>query len=106
MAVAHFNSWEGALQATGLQEQRRPVGWTRERVLEAIRAGPMKEPTDGLRKAAIRLFGSWEEATRAAGRPQDQVGKCRFWCVPGGVGWACCWKRWDGAWATRIVPSA
>jgi DNA-binding XRE family transcriptional regulator len=75
MAVAHFGSWEGALPAAGLQEQRRTVRWTRERVLEAIGAGQASEHGDGLRKAAIRLFGSWEEEIRQAGRPQEQPGE-------------------------------
>jgi DNA-binding XRE family transcriptional regulator len=77
MAVAHFGSWEGALRAAGLQEQRRTVRWTKERVLEAIAAGRPSERGDGLRKAAIRLFGSWEEAVRVAGRPPDQPAEVR-----------------------------
>lgn len=75
--AAHFGSWRAGLQAAGLQA--RYELWTRERILEAMRAWKQQHgrlPTaDEWKTAAqsrpgqstvIRHFGSWSAGIAAA----------------------------------------
>lgn len=62
-----FGAWPDALIAASAQSHRRTTRWTAESVIESIQLGATGETkTGGLYKAAIRLFGSWEQAKRAA----------------------------------------
>ncbi|MDI6872117.1 MAG: helix-turn-helix domain-containing protein [Bacillota bacterium] len=69
-AQEHFGSWPAALKAAGVDEAeaRRTVRWSRNRVLEAIRAGRRDAV---LRSIALDHFPSWREALRAAGMPDE-----------------------------------
>ena len=60
-AVAAFGSWDRALDAADISPQRRTVRWNGRRILQAIRQGKATE-RGGLRKAAMREFGSWQAA--------------------------------------------
>jgi DNA-binding XRE family transcriptional regulator len=75
-ARERFGSWPAALEAAGVDEAeaRRTVRWSRNRVLEAIRAG-RRDAT--LKSTALDHFPSWREALRAAGVPNE---------APAGVG--------------------
>src|SRR4051812_36526808 len=77
MAVEHFGSWEAALKAAKVKEERRTVRWSKSRILQALRSGASGSQEGGLRRAAIRTFGSWEAALRAAGRPEEKTAEVR-----------------------------
>jgi hypothetical protein len=73
------------MKRAGVPRETRNRGWTRERVLEALRAyydehgeAPVSHKNDGPpRSAARRLFGSWHKALEAAGLPTRQSGTRR-----------------------------
>ncbi|HHW13515.1 MAG TPA: helix-turn-helix transcriptional regulator [Firmicutes bacterium] len=69
-ARERFGSWPAALEAAGVDEAeaRRTVRWSRNRVLEAIRAGRRDAV---LKSIALDHFPSWSEALRAAGVPDE-----------------------------------
>jgi hypothetical protein len=63
-----FGGWVNAQLAAGLEP--RHERWTRERLVQAIRNRLQQGPIlldDRLRSAALRHFGSWQNALRAAG---------------------------------------
>jgi hypothetical protein len=83
-ARRRFGSWHAALQAAGVDPERvrifrRP--WTREDLVAEIQrlhsAGGAINSLAGSRKEmlapAIRLFGSWDAALRAAGLDPDRI---------------------------------
>jgi hypothetical protein len=71
----YFDDWHTAIQAAGFKPSQRK--WTRESVLEAIRARQeqglaiqgITAHDSALYSAAQRYFGSWAEAMRVAGLP-------------------------------------
>lgn len=63
-AQVHYGSWQAALDAAGIDEHRRTARWSRARVIEAIREG---RDDRGLRKAAVRYYGSMAAARLIAG---------------------------------------
>ncbi|MGE5482284.1 MAG: homing endonuclease associated repeat-containing protein, partial [Bacteroidota bacterium] len=69
-ARERFGSWPAALAAAGVDEAeaRRTVRWSRNRVLEAIRAGRRDAV---LKSIALDYFMSWRDALRAAGAPDE-----------------------------------
>ncbi|MGE5552810.1 MAG: homing endonuclease associated repeat-containing protein [Betaproteobacteria bacterium] len=69
-ARERFGSWPAALKAAGVDETeaRRTVRWSRNRIIEAIRAGRRDA---ALRSIARDHFPSWSEALRAAGVPDE-----------------------------------
>ena len=85
-ATRHFGSWKAAVEAAGIDYscvvKRRSSGyWQVERILEAIQRMQKKNSTSArmnhvdLYSAALRTFGSWEKAIRAAGFDYDEVRK-------------------------------
>lgn len=82
-AFARFGSWKSALEAAGINPERVVLArtWTGPALLDAIRAtfrahhdlgfATMKDRDQGLFGAALRRFGSWREALRAAGIDPD-----------------------------------
>jgi hypothetical protein len=82
-----FGSWRKALIAAGIDPEsvRLSRRWDRESVIEAIldravRNEPLavtKVSPSSLGKWGIRLFGSWENALRAAGLNPDQYVRAR-----------------------------
>ncbi len=92
----HFGSWGKAVDAAGLDyagEVRRIPKWTRERIIDAIRAAhdagedlswtnvTRSRSYSALAYAAIRdnQFGSWDAALAAAGVPPEQVRRYEAW---------------------------
>lgn len=66
-AVRLFGTWDAAIAAAGATAQRRTTRWTRAAVLAAIELGAKGQTTtSGLYQAAIRHFGTWDQAVRAA----------------------------------------
>lgn len=72
-AVRHFGNWHNALRAAGLDAEALPYQkWTRERVLDAMRArrreghANIRAVDPALAGAASRLFGSWDRALEEA----------------------------------------
>jgi hypothetical protein len=70
-----FGGWYAALAAAGVQAQR-PRRWTKQRILDKIRLAYRQGVLHTLRQqdrsfgnSAIRRFGSWHAALRAAGVP-------------------------------------
>ena len=80
----NFGCWSSALAAAGIRSPRAPrkkkrrtksICWTKETIIEmilecAVKRQPMlssKIRPVSLRNAAIKTFGSWAEAVRAAG---------------------------------------
>lgn len=86
-----FGSFEAALEAAGLNyEKIRLVhAWTREKVIQGLREAKwqgrelnfkaVKRWNDSLVEAAVRWFGAYDEALRAAGFDPDRVRKQRVW---------------------------
>jgi hypothetical protein len=75
-AVRHFGSWPDALGAAGLEPDvaQRARVWGREKVLAGIRSIPRSTPLNKvggvhprLCAAALRYFGGWPAAVKAAG---------------------------------------
>lgn len=79
-ACTHFGSWSKAIEAAGLDYSsiRRQRRWSRALVIEEIRriglAGlrlgttvAVRSEFRALHAAAVRFFGSWAKAVRAAG---------------------------------------
>ncbi len=70
-AVAVFGDWDKALEAAGVEPQRRTVRWSRSRVIQAIQGGATASCNAGLLRASQAVFGSWEAARQAAGVTRD-----------------------------------
>lgn len=77
--IAHFGSWRRAIKAAGLdyRKVKRQQEWSKTRIVSEIgklhRQGMKLDTTTEVRKhrralhaAAVRYFGSWAEALRAA----------------------------------------
>ena len=92
----HFGSWKKAVTAAGIDYERavrKMPKWTRDRIIETIRAagrkgqdlswsGVSRHPAySGVAYAAIRSsgFGSWDEALRAAGFAPEAVRRYEAW---------------------------
>ena len=81
-AKKHFGSWRKALIAAGVAPEsvRLTRTWDRESVIEAILDRAVKDEPLAVTKVspsslahwAIRIFGSWSNALRAAGLDPDQ----------------------------------
>ncbi len=97
MAAVHpqlFGAWNAALSAAGLQRERvsRYQRWTCETILETLRnriarrkpvnGGLIQREIPGLYGAALRLFGSWDEALVGAGIPPEEIRQRRKWTAP------------------------
>lgn len=87
-ALRHFGGWDQALRAAGCDPQtvRRTRNWSRRAVIAAIRklGRPLRslevEKEDpGLLAAAMRFFGSWPMASRAAGFPYSSKPRPPKW---------------------------
>ncbi|MEO0098571.1 MAG: hypothetical protein ABIK99_05960 [candidate division WOR-3 bacterium] len=85
-ASRYFGSWHNALRAVGIDPEKVfwARRWRKERVLKEIRKlekkGVKISTTTEVRKifrplhsAAIRFFGSWQNALRAAGIDRDKL---------------------------------
>lgn len=83
-ASRYFASWDEALTAAGIAPstcRRRRANWTREQVIAAIHAvrdegGRLNHAAVGrssLSRAAVDLFGSWDDALLAAGIAPGEV---------------------------------
>jgi len=78
-ARRHFGSWDRAIDAAGLPMQRHWLVWTKERVIERLRARhasgqamtatALRESDPPLYYGGRTLFGNIAEAVRAAGVP-------------------------------------
>ena len=92
-ATKRFTSWDEALRAAGIDPERwrilRPP-WTREIIIRDIRqihagGGKLNHGALGkcsLSNAATRIFGSWDDALRAAGFDPGKIRLCRkHWTV-------------------------
>ncbi|MBN2536906.1 hypothetical protein JXB37_01370 [candidate division WOR-3 bacterium] len=79
-ATMYFGSWQKAIRAAGLDYSKikRQKDWSRSEVVREIRRMrrekvelgttiPVRKKYRNLHAAAIRYFGSWAEAMRAAG---------------------------------------
>jgi hypothetical protein len=78
-ARRYFGSWGEALRAAGIDIQTvsKRRTWTVDGLVRAIHAlqregarlnyASIEETNDGLRRAAAKLLGSWDNALRAAG---------------------------------------
>lgn len=86
-----FGSWNAALRAAGLDPDKvsRYHHWDRQAILKTlvehhrkrrpINSGHMQRAIPGLYGAAIRIFGTYDEALRAAGIDPSTVRQRRQW---------------------------
>ena len=88
-----FGSWAEAFQAAGLEYKRRPAPprwWTRKSVRQAIiersRKGAalhanalVTSQNTGLYAAGCHVYGSWDQALRAAGLNPREIRRYRVW---------------------------
>lgn len=84
-----FGSWEDALRAAGVDVENmlgRRIRWTKESVLDAIRSRAKRglklnhgKAGSSLSQAAKKLFGSWDQALKAAGIDPNSVRRSRVW---------------------------
>lgn len=83
-AYRFFGSWDEALAVAGIAPntcRRRRANWTREQIIATIRSirvegGKLNHAAVGrssLSRAAVDLFGSWDDALRAAGIAPSEV---------------------------------
>jgi hypothetical protein len=83
-AYRYFRSWDEALRTAGFdpdEHRRRGANWSRERVIIEIKAirfagGKLNHAAVGrssLSRAAVDLFGTWDDALRAAGLDPNEV---------------------------------
>jgi len=94
MAAVHpqlFGRWNDALQAAGIDPERvaRYHRWTRPRIIEelqrrfkarkCVNSGTIQAELPGMYGAAVRIFGSYEQALRSAGIDPDAVRQRRQW---------------------------
>jgi hypothetical protein len=89
-----FASWDRALHAAGLDadEISRYRKWDRDSVVyelrsrvsdgEALNSGAIQRDDSGLHAAAVRHFGSYDSALRAAKVDPDAVRRRRSWTRP------------------------
>ena len=91
-AKRHFGSWHSALEAAGIAS--RPCQrWTKAKVVEALRRRHVEGPPlshvwkddKPLFRAAVRKFGNWHNALRAAGLEPRPY---RKWSARAGARWA------------------
>lgn len=98
MAAVHpqlFGRWNDALQAAGVDPERvaRYHRWTRPRILQelqrrakarqCVNSGTIQAELPGMYGAAVRIFGSYDQALRAAGIEPDTVRQRRQWSRAG-----------------------
>jgi len=90
-AFRYFPSWNDALLAAGMDPDRwrkQPAAWTRDRVVRTIlgiqaRGGKLNSAAVVASKdatvigPAVRLYGSWDKALRAAGMDPNKVRRYR-----------------------------
>ena len=86
-----FGSWDEALQAAGLDADaiNRYRKWDKERVVGSIKvrwrdrqplnSGTLQRQDPGLHAAAVRHFGSYDDALRAAKLDPEKVRERRSW---------------------------
>jgi hypothetical protein len=90
-AKKYFGGWRGALEAAGVPRPEYFRGrWTREEVIQTIQE-EWRERQDvrsisvglrhgaGIYGAAVRHFGGWRGAQRAASVPVTPFGRCEKW---------------------------
>ncbi len=96
-AISRFGSWDGALRAAGLDPSgiRKYRRWTRDRILDAIRALPgsvrqraVRAADPSLFNVGRRFFGTWSRAVRAAvsRSPRPPSLRSGSGCIPRGRG--------------------
>ncbi len=89
-ALRWFPSWIAALEAAGMDPahwSKRAPAWTRERVVETIRAivargGAVNHAAlrrDSVSRAGVSLFGTWDDALRAAGLDPGKIRRRAPW---------------------------
>src|SRR5947208_1883706 len=89
-----FGSWDRALQAAGLDadEISRYRKWDRNTIVaelkerfsdeEALNSGALQREDPGVHAAAVRHFGSYDDALKAAGFKPDRLRQRRKWTRP------------------------
>ncbi len=84
--IRHFGSWRKAVEAAGFNysevvKRKMPGYWNRERLIKAIQqlsekhSNLVRKKHADLYSAGLRLFGSWEEAVKAAGFNYEEIRK-------------------------------
>jgi len=108
-ALRHFGSWLGALKAAGINTMQvsSHTEWGRDKIIESIllRAverrslGASKVRPLSLKSAAVKEFGSWELALRAAGLdPSEYIWRRPKNCRDEPTG-----RKWNGIRVIKLI---